>query len=214
MSFNDDAIGETKVLRLFPTFVWQCDLDLERYQRINRSIAPKIDELLPGRERGGPWNTHHGLHHLDEFGELVEMFQLSVNGVLQYLKIEPKGGIEITGCWANVNAQGSSHPPHVHPNNYLSGVYYVRAPAEADGLICYDPRPQRLMMTPIAHTATQENCSDVTLPIKEGRMFIFPSWLLHSVGATQGDGERVSVSFNAMFSSLTEEFARPKWTKN
>ena len=69
-------------------------------------------------------------------------------------------------------------------------------------------------MTPIAHTATQENCSDVTLPIKEGRMFIFPSWLLHSVGATQGDGERVSVSFNAMFSSLTEEFARPKWTKN
>ena len=129
MSFNDDSIGETRVLRLFPTFVWQCDLDLERYQRINRSITPKIDELLPGRERGGPWNTHHGLHHLDEFGELVEMFQLSVNGVLQYLKIEPKGGIEITGCWANVNAQGSSHPPHVHPNNYLSGVYYVRAPA-------------------------------------------------------------------------------------
>ena len=45
-------------------------------------------------------------------------------------------------------------------------------------------------------------------------MFVFPSWLLHSVGTTQGDGKRVSVSFNAMFSSFTEEFARPKWTKN
>jgi hypothetical protein len=26
MSPNDYTIGEAKVLRLFPTFVWQCDL--------------------------------------------------------------------------------------------------------------------------------------------------------------------------------------------
>jgi hypothetical protein len=66
-------------------------------------------------------------------------------------------------------------------------------------------------MTPGAHTVTEENCRDVTFPIKQGRIFVFPSWLLHSVGSTRGDGERISVSFNAMFSSFTEEFAAPKW---
>jgi uncharacterized protein (TIGR02466 family) len=217
MSPEDATIGEAKVLHLFPTFVWQCDLDRERHQRINRRIVPKIDELLPHRddERDrSSWNTHPDLHLLDEFSELVEVFRLAVEGVLYYLKIDPRGGTTITGCWANVNAPGSSHPQHVHPNNFLSGVYYVRAPVEADGLICYDPRPQRLVMSPRAHTVTPENSSDVTLPIKEGRMFVFPSWLLHSVGATRGDSERISVSFNVMFSAFAENFAAPKWKQN
>ena len=31
----------------------------------------------------------------------------------------------ITGCWANINPPAAYHPTHNHPNNYLSGVYYV-----------------------------------------------------------------------------------------
>ena len=119
-----------------------------------------------------------------------------------------------SGCWTNVNAPGSRHAQHVHRNNFLSGVCYVRAPVEADGLIGYDPRPQRLVMTPSAHTTTPENCGDVALPIKEGRMFVCPSWLLHSVGATQVDGERFSVSFNGMFSCSADEFAVSQWKRN
>ena len=83
MSPNDDTIGEAKVLRLFPTFVWQGDLDRERYQRINRRIIPKIDELLPHRDddKGrGSWNTHPDPHHTDEFGELVQVFDVAVEG--------------------------------------------------------------------------------------------------------------------------------------
>jgi len=119
-----------------------------------------------------------------------------------------------SGCWTNVIAPGSSHAQHLRRNNFLSGVYRVRAPVEADGLIGYDPRPQRLVMTPSAHTTTPENCGDVALPIKEGRMFVCPSWLLHSVGATQVDGERFSVSFNGMFSCSADEFAVSQWKRN
>ncbi|MGH8628692.1 MAG: putative 2OG-Fe(II) oxygenase [Gammaproteobacteria bacterium] len=37
-----------------------------------------------------------------------------------------------TGCWANVNGIGASHGVHTHPNNFLSGVYYVQTQAGAD----------------------------------------------------------------------------------
>jgi hypothetical protein len=39
----------------------------------------------------------------------------------------------ITGCWANVNPPGSYHPTHNHPNNFLSGVYYVDIPGKWHG---------------------------------------------------------------------------------
>ena len=39
---------------------------------------------------------------------------------------------EITGCWATVLAKGAVHKVHSHPNNFLSGVYYVRTRPGAD----------------------------------------------------------------------------------
>ena len=42
---------------------------------------------------------------------------------------------EITGCWATVLAKGAVHKIHSHPNNFLSGVYYVQTrPGAADQL--------------------------------------------------------------------------------
>ena len=47
----------------------------------------------------------------------------------------------ITGCWANINPPSAYHPTHNHPNNYLSGVYYVAVPETGTHLIFQDPRP-------------------------------------------------------------------------
>ena len=46
-------------------------------------------------------------------------------GVLRFLRIGTRE-LEITGCWATVLAPRASHKLHSHPNNFLSGVYYVR----------------------------------------------------------------------------------------
>jgi ectoine hydroxylase-related dioxygenase (phytanoyl-CoA dioxygenase family) len=40
---------------------------------------------------------------------------------------------------------------------------------------------------------------------------MFPAYLQHSVDANRSDQERVSISFNIMFSSFTEELSKPLW---
>ena len=45
-----------------------------------------------------------------------------------------------------------------------------------------------------------------------GTLLMFPSYLEHSVDANTSDAERVSVSFNVMFSSFTERLSKPLWS--
>jgi Putative 2OG-Fe(II) oxygenase len=42
-------------------------------------------------------------------------------------------------------------------------------------------------------------------------MLLFPSYLEHSVDANTSDGERVSISFNLMFSSFAQQLSKPLW---
>jgi hypothetical protein len=47
--------------------------------------------------------------------------------------------------------------------------------------------------------------------VKDGTMLIFPAYLQHSVDASASKDERVSISFNIMFSSFTENLSKPLW---
>jgi hypothetical protein len=40
---------------------------------------------------------------------------------------------------------------------------------------------------------------------------MFPSYVEHSVDANTGAEERISISFNIMFSSFAEKLSRPLW---
>ncbi|MEM7224015.1 MAG: TIGR02466 family protein [Pseudomonadota bacterium] len=209
------ALDDAKVFFLFPTCVWQHDLKPDDAQAIKATILPKIEELLTPREetmRDRVWQTHHDLHKLEEFAGLLGFVDLAADGVLKFLQVDYKD-IEITGCWANVNPTGTDHHPHIHPNNFLSGVYYAQVPRDEDGLFLYDPRPQTSIISPKVRQVTDYTCNSKMMPIKEGRMFIFPAWLQHSVKITGGVGERVSISFNIMFTSFTQDYSPPRWRR-
>ena len=55
------------------------------------------------------------------------------------------------------------------------------------------------------------NAIQASLPVKEGRMLLFPSWFVHSVPPNMSDEERISISFNVMFSQFAEKMAYPVW---
>ena len=99
--------------------------------------------------------------------------------------------------WAVSYKAGNSQGLHVHPSANISGVYYVTAPSAALGsgdsgkISFYDPRP-RANMNQLAFQATRHRQAPVP-----GDMFIFPSWLEHSVSPFQGPGERICIAFNA-----------------
>jgi len=99
--------------------------------------------------------------------------------------------------WAVIYKAGHTQGLHVHPNANVSGVYYVTAPpvaldpGDAGKISFYDPRP-RATMTQLPFQVTRQRIAPVP-----GDMYLFPSWLEHSVSAFQGEGERLCIAFNA-----------------
>jgi len=132
------------VLRMFPSFVWKAELRPEIHEPINDLILRTLAEIgapLTDLKLGESWQSDHGLHELRQFGELIDCISEAAESVLAYLKVGHEG-LKVTGCWANLNAPGTGHPAHSHPNNYLSGVYYARVQPGADTINFLDPRPQ------------------------------------------------------------------------
>jgi hypothetical protein len=103
------------------------------------------------------------------------------------------------------------HKLHQHPNNFLSGVYYVRTHPGADTINFHDPRNQSGIIRPPVIELTAENTDQVVVRVKDGTMLVFPSYLKHSVDASASEDERISISFNIMFSSFTENLSKPLW---
>lgn len=207
------GIEAADVLRMFPTFVWKAELEPDVHQRINASIVGKLDRMrrgLPALAPGQAWQSDQALHELAEFHELVSCVDDTIQSVLDFLKITTDA-FEITAFWANMSAPGAGHGMHSHPNNFLSGVYYVRTQEGADTVNFHDPRSQTGIIRPPVTELTAENTDQVVVKVKNGTLLVFPAWLPHSVDANRSGQTRISISFNVMFSSYAETLSTPLW---
>jgi uncharacterized protein (TIGR02466 family) len=161
-------------------------------------------------EHGEGWQSEQSLHELEELRGLVPLIEATVQNVLEFLEIG-ETAFEITACWANILPQGASHRMHSHPNNFLSGVYYAVTREGADTINFHDPRPQTGIVRPPMTKLTEENTDQVVVKVKDGTLLVFPSWLPHSVDTNKSSQQRISVSFNVMFSDYTEKMSKPLW---
>ena len=202
-----------EVVRLFPTFVWKCRLRPEVHRPINAAILNRLDEMrrsLPPLVRGEAWQSVHGLHQQKDFRDLVSCIDAAVDTALAFLRVgHPQ--VLITGCWANVNAPGAAHTMHAHPNNFLSGVYYVQVQDGADRINFHDPRAQTAIIRPAVTELTAYNTDQVVLTVNTGTLIVFPAWLPHSVDTNQSELPRISIGFNVMFAEFAKTMGQPLW---
>ena len=212
-SKDDSWIESSDVLSLFPTLVWTIQLKTKNLEAVNAKILKVLREKregLPTLATGKAWQSEQDLHKLKDLSDLVSCIHGAIGSVLKFLKIG-YDAFEITGCWANINAKGASHPIHAHPNNFLSGVYYVQTQIGANTINFHDPRIQTTIIRPPVTELTGQNTDQVVVRVKNGTLLVFPSYLHHSVGPNESDQERISISFNVMFSSFTENLSKPLW---
>ena len=128
MSEKDRWMEDSDVLSIFPTCVWKIQLASEFYQKVNSEIVQVINQVNPDLAEippGESWQSGQDLHNREQLADLISCTQSTAQTILQFLKVA-YDSIEITGCWANINASGASHAIHSHPNNFLSSIYYVR----------------------------------------------------------------------------------------
>ena len=203
----------SEVIAMFPSLVWKLQINAGLRDVLAESILAALTEMrrgLPPLEPGRGWQSAQSLHERGDFRELVSCVDRGTTSILRFLRIG-HDGFEITACWATVLAQGATHKIHSHPNNFLSGVYYVRTQPGADTINFQDPRRQTGIIRPPVVELTADNTDQVVVKLRNGTLLMFPSFLEHSVDANMSVEERVSISFNVMFSSFTQQLSKPLW---
>jgi uncharacterized protein (TIGR02466 family) len=213
VSHASEHFQQAEILRMFPTFLWKATVTPAVAAPMNAALLDALDAVgapLNDLKHGQSWQSPHDLHQRAPFRDLVACVHAGALGALDHLKVAHRG-VVVTGCWANVNAPGAAHPEHSHPNNYLSGVYYLKVPPGADTIAFHDPRPQVGIIRPPVTALTADNTDEVVLRVTEGTLLIFPAFLPHSVDAHEGAELRISFSFNLMFEAYAETMGRPSW---
>ena len=213
MSEKDKWMEDSDVLSIFPTCIWKIQLTSTFRQRVNSQILEVINQINPDLaeiQPGELWQSGQDLHDREQLADLISCIDSTAQTVLGFLKVG-YNAIEITGCWANINASGASHAIHSHPNNFLSGIYYVSTHPGADSVNFHDPRPQTGIIRPPVTELTSQNADQVVVTVSDGMLLIFPSYLAHSVAPNESGKLRISISFNMMFSNYAERLSRPLW---
>lgn len=213
MSEQDKWMAVSDVLSIFPTCIWKIQLRSGFHQSLNSKILQVISQINPDLAKippGGSWQSGQDLHNREQLLDLVSCIHSTAQTVLRFLKVGDNA-IEITACWANINASGASHAIHSHPNNFLSGIYYVQTHPGADSVNFHDPRPQTGIIRPPVTELTSQNTDQVVVTVSDGMLLMFPSYLAHSVAPNASDKPRISVSFNMMFSLYAERLSGPLW---
>ena len=180
----------------FPTIIYAKDVNLDNRLFENAVIEWAHKDKGIKRTNMKGWHSETDMHKIPVFKPLVdELFKMQ-NEIFkeEFLTSEPILG----NMWANINPSGGYNRPHLHPNSHFSGVYYIKAPKNSGQLIFNDPRTLSQMLLPNRkqQTPPPELWREVRLQPIEGRIIMFPAWLMHCVDPNESNDIRISVSFN------------------
>jgi uncharacterized protein (TIGR02466 family) len=197
-----------RLLSIFPTTILQ--RRLEGMDEANRQLETLVNEIAArepnstsGTTTEGGFQTKEDLFQRDNPGiaalkpHIFSAVQDYANLLIRQELSRPPQKVDfVLWGWAVIYKAGHTQGLHVHPNANVSGVYYVTAPpvaldpGDAGKISFYDPRP-RATMTQLPFQVTRQRIAPVP-----GDMYLFPSWLEHSVSAFQGEGTRICIAFN------------------
>lgn len=104
--------------------------------------------------------------------------------------------LQIQNIWLNIDPPGAYNDLHHRPGSVLSGVYHVDA-HDNQGNIQFERTDSAEYHIPAQiEKETYYTCTRATYAAKTGALYIFPSWLKHSVQGNRSNSDRISMSFN------------------
>ena len=109
--------------------------------------------------------------------------------------------IHIAQCWLVSQYKSEYNPWHKHSGNF-SSVMYLKIPEGMNDFMDkeYNDHYPASGLIQFMYGEAQDFRSDTLMCKPEvGKMFLFPSWLRHSVYPFYCEGERRSLSFNAYY---------------
>ena len=99
--------------------------------------------------------------------------------------------LEISLAWANRSSQKKFHHLHVHPNSFLSAIYYLEKVSPT-----YFQDPRQTAMTTGFSVDSDSNIPVYTFDPEPNSLIIFPSWLTHFTMPEQSENYRYTMAIN------------------
>jgi uncharacterized protein (TIGR02466 family) len=195
----------------FPTRIHSGPLMGSGLERFNEGLAEECRSLQRFDRAGREWSrknypggytSYASMNELHRFSSTFALLERRitrhVRSFARALDMNLRGReIRMTDCWVNIMPPTAAHSMHLHPLAFVSGTYYVAAPAGCPGLKFEDPRLDRFMAAPPKTAkARRVNLTHAPYPAQAGNLILFESWLRHEVAQNRVDAERISISFN------------------
>jgi uncharacterized protein (TIGR02466 family) len=174
------------------------DMDNLSLQLFAQEQMKKID----GRKysnRGG-WQSNF-VDDLPQMQPLVNEINNRLEQLRNVVNFIDEVVLKIESMWININHRYSYNSLHIHPNSYISGVYYVKTPENSGELVLRNPSNIQSMFTPssVIKSFNEFNSSKWTISPEVGKLVLFPSWIEHEVTQNLSNEDRISIAFNTNF---------------
>ena len=185
------------IARLFSTPVFQSP---ETY-KFNKSELEFIDKQRKNAIINQSGNLFSKNNYVLESPELKNLKEFCNNNLFIFFydsfKVKKDIEIYITQSWINFNQKNTSHHRHKHVNSIISSVIFIKG--EMCPITFYDSERNlfgNLLSSEDFTAPNENNNSRVYFNNQNGKLFLFPSTLMHSVERNKSDVERISLSFN------------------
>jgi len=179
----------------FPSVVWSSVIHV-----VDNSQLKKWAYERKRKDRGRIASNFAGYQSSDilsgECEQIDKLVEYVNNEIEQCTKQVGLPILEIQNLWLNINPPGSYNHLHDHAGSVLSGVYYVEA-NDKQGNIQFERSDGAEYFLPAnIEKVTYFTSTRATYAGKTQALYIFPSWLKHSVQGNQSANDRISISFN------------------
>jgi uncharacterized protein (TIGR02466 family) len=171
----------------------------------NKKIIKYVNSIQK-KDKGRVITNQGGYQSFDlnlkdkELQLLLLNIKQSVLSYVDYIGFKKNLNYKIDSLWCNVNYYKDSNSFHTHPNCLFSGVYYVKTPKDCGNIVFLHPGKETMIYDwkqDLKENFNEINSSNWIMPSHVGSLYIFPSWLRHSVLPNLNKKEeRISIAFN------------------
>lgn len=195
-----NKMGETFDLFSVPIHAHYANLDNQAMAKYCLSMMEKGEGKEVKRSNEGGWQSKDLQGKHDVLNDLFITITDTVNKFIYELDMPD---LKISNIWININGYKDFNREHTHPSSILSGVYYVQTHENCGGITFTNPNRSEVEGYWFPQLRADKNnpkvCSAWRMPAETGKLYVFPSWLSHSVDPNlDKNKKRISISWNSV----------------